>query len=125
MSRRPRRLPQLVEDRRARLVDLTHRTRQVLLLAGVTGAVTGLVVAGFERLTADVLLEAVLDLPLAVRVAAPGIGLVLAALCLRLAGRGTSPATADEYIRSFHEPSRRLDLRPVPARMLASIATLG
>lgn len=37
--------------RREQLAELSRRTRQVLLLAGLTGATTGLVVAGFERLT--------------------------------------------------------------------------
>ncbi|MFL6203778.1 MAG: chloride channel protein [Acidimicrobiales bacterium] len=122
--RRPRRFA-VAHRFRAPLQDLTHRTRQVLLLAAVTGAVTGVFVAGFERLTADVLLAAVLDAPLAVQVIAPAVGLVVAFWCLRLAGRTTTPSTADEYIRSFHDRSHRLDLRPVPARILAAIATLG
>jgi CIC family chloride channel protein len=103
-------------------VKQVHR---VLLLAAVTGAVTGLVVAGFDRLTADVLLARVLDLPLAVQLVCPLAGLAVAFGCLRLAGRGTSSATADEYIRSVHDPSGRFDLRAVPARMAAAIATLG
>jgi CIC family chloride channel protein len=122
--RRPRR-PTLPNLRRAQLVELTHRTRQVLLLAGVTGAATGLFVAGFERLTADVFLAAVLEAPLALQCVAPAAGLIVAFWCLRLAGRDTTPATADEYIRSFHDRSQRFDLRPVPARILAAIATLG
>src|SRR5204863_3380273 len=38
---------------------------------------------------------------------------------------GATPATADEYIRNFHEAGTRLDPRPVPGRMVASVATLG
>lgn len=110
---------------RQRLVELSRRTRQVLVLAGLTGAVTGLVVAGFERLTADVLLDWVVGLPIAAQAAAPAVGLALAALCLRLGGRRTSPATSDEYIRSYHDTGGRLDLRLVPARLLAAVATLG
>ncbi|HVT77802.1 MAG TPA: hypothetical protein VHD87_12290, partial [Acidimicrobiales bacterium] len=56
------------------LRQLAHQTRQVLLLAGVTGAATGLVVAVFDRLTADVLLDAVVRAPLAVQVVAPLLG---------------------------------------------------
>lgn len=55
----------------------------------------------------------------------PAIGLVLAALSLRWLARCATPSTADEYIRNFHEPSMRLALRPVPGRILASVASLG
>jgi len=97
----------------------------VLLLAGLTGAATGLIVAGFDRLTADVLFEAVLGLPFWAQALAPAVGLLVAAGCLRLAGRGTTPSTSDEYIRDFHDAHHRLELRVVPARLLASVATLG
>jgi CIC family chloride channel protein len=101
------------------------RAHQTLLLAAVTGVATGLVVAAFERLTAEGLLEALLDLPLWVQALAPTVGLLLAAGALRLAGPHTSPATSDEYIRVFHDPGATLSLRLVPFRMLAAIATLG
>jgi CIC family chloride channel protein len=100
-------------------------SRQVVLLAALTGVISGLVVAGFDRLTADVLLDAVFGLPVAIQVICPVIGLALAVLCLRAAGRATTPATTDDYIRAFHDPGGRLDLRLVPARIGASIATLG
>ncbi|MEO7557015.1 MAG: chloride channel protein [Acidimicrobiales bacterium] len=110
---------------RQRLAALSRRSRQVLLLAGVTGVLTGLVVAGFDWLTADVLFERVRDLPLAARAAAPLLGLLLAAGFLRLDGRATTPGTADEYIRNFHDRSGRLALRQVPWKLFAAIATLG
>lgn len=59
--------------RREQLAELSRCTRQVLLLAGLTGATTGLVVAGFERLTADVILEAVFSAPLGLQAIAPGL----------------------------------------------------
>lgn len=96
----------------------------MLLIAGVTGAVVGVVVAGFEELT-TLLLDGVRGLPLGLQAVAPGIGVALAVVCLRLADRNTTPSTTDEYIRSFHDRNAPMDLRPVPARMLASIATLG
>ncbi len=110
---------------RERLVDFSRRSQQALLLAGVTGVLTGLIVAAFERLTADVLLGTLLDLPFAVQVGAPMLGLLLATLFLRLGGRDTTPATSDAYIRAFHDRHGRLDLRRVPARLFAAIATLG
>ena len=42
----------ILARRLPRLAAQAGRSRQVLVLAGVTGAVTGLVVAGFDRLTA-------------------------------------------------------------------------
>ncbi|HEX3623214.1 MAG TPA: chloride channel protein [Acidimicrobiales bacterium] len=108
-----------------RLSALARRSQQVLLIAGLTGALTGLVVAGFERLTSDVVFNATLNLPLVVQAAAPCVGLVLALACLRHIGHGASPATSDEYIRAFHDQGRRLDLRPLPGRLLAAVVTLG
>ncbi len=43
---------------------LLRRSRQVLLIAATAGAATGLAVAAVDRFTSDVLLAAVLDLPL-------------------------------------------------------------
>ncbi|HTJ75603.1 MAG TPA: chloride channel protein [Acidimicrobiales bacterium] len=108
-----------------RLLVLARRSQQALLIAGVTGAATGLAVAGFERLTFDGLFGTVLDLPVALQAVAPTVGLVLAFACLRFVGRGASPATSDEYIRAFHDQGRRMDLRAVPGRLLAAAATLG
>ena len=36
-----------------------------------------------------------------------------------------SPATSDEYLRSFHDPAVSLSIRGLAARMAASISTLG
>jgi CIC family chloride channel protein len=94
-------------------------------LAGITGTLTGLVVAAFDRVTADVLLATILDEPLWVQAGAPTVGLLVAAACLRAAGRGVSPATSDEYIRSFHDADGTFRLRLVPFRLAAAIATLG
>ena len=97
---------------------------RVVALAGAVGVSTGLLVAGFEEL-ASALLEGLHDLPIGVQAVAPSVGLVLAWALLHFGARRASPATADEYIRSFHDTGRRLDLRPVPARMAAAVATLG
>lgn len=108
-----------------RLLVLARRSQQALLLAGLTGAATGLAVAGFERLTFDLLFSGVRDLPVAAQAAAPGVGLLLAVACLRFIGHGATPGTSDEYIRAFHDQGRRMPLRAVPARLLAAVATLG
>jgi CIC family chloride channel protein len=95
------------------------------LFAALTGLVTGVGVAGFEALTRTAVFDHVRDAPLGVQVLAPLAGLCLAALALRFTSSGASPATADEYIKNFHEPGTRLDPRPVTGKLLASIATLG
>ncbi len=117
----------LAADRRPdtrSLMAFARRSRQVLFIAGVLGAVIGLIVAGFE-ITAHAGLHAVVELPLAVQAAAPLAGLVVAAACLRLGGRGTTSSTADDYIRAFHDDAGALAPRAVPARALAAVATLG
>ncbi len=110
---------------RDRLLSLSHRSRQVLLLAGITGALTGLVVGVFDWVTAEVLLDHVVDLPLAAQVVIPTVGLLAALALLRMGGRGTSASTADEYILDFHAETDQLKLRTVPWKMFAAVATLG
>src|SRR4029077_12365156 len=104
---------------------LGRRGSQVLLLAGMTGVLTGLAVTGFEWMTRDQLFEGLRDQPIGVQIVAPLVGLMLAQAILRWVARTTSPATADEYIHNFHEMGCRLDLRTLPGRILASMATLG
>ena len=118
-------LPSSPVQFRKQLLVFAKRSRETLLLAAFTGALTGLAVAGFDWLAARQMVERIFELPVAVQVAAPFVGLVLAALALRFVGRGATPSTSDEYIKNFHQPDRRLDLKPVAARTLASIATLG
>jgi CIC family chloride channel protein len=86
---------------------------------------TGAGVALFDWIVKDQLLDRVLDAPKAVQVGAPLVGLLLAAASLKWLGDGASPATADEYIKDFHDQGHRLALRPVPARLLACATTLG
>lgn len=105
------------------LVDLTRRSQQVLGVAGLTGIAVGLVVAGFERVTAGVVFDRLLELPVAVQAAAPAVGLAVTALILHRAG--ATPSTSDEYIRAFHDSRGRLRLRDLPLKLLASLATLG
>jgi CIC family chloride channel protein len=110
---------------RERVSGFATRGHRQLALAAVTGLLTGAAVAAFDWVVAQHLLDRLYDLPVPVQVGAPLVGLALAAASLRwLAGRA-SPSTSDEYIRSFHEPGRRLDLRPVMGRVVASAATLG
>jgi CIC family chloride channel protein len=101
------------------------RDQRVLLLAGITGVLTGAAVAGFDWLTNEQLFQRLLDAPVWVQAAAPLIGLLGAAVVLATIGRGATPSTSDEYIRNFHDRAHPLDLRPVWGRVLAGVLTLG
>ena len=56
----------------------------------------------------------------------PAVGLLIAAAACAGWPAATSPSTADEYVRSFHDQGdERGRPRPVLGRVLASIATIG
>lgn len=116
--------PESFEVRRGELRELVQRSREVILLAAVTGVVTGLLVRGFEFLVEELYLR-VLEAPLWWSATAPALGLVSAALILRTVGGGASPATSDEYLRAFHDPAYRLRPRYLVARIMAAVTTLG
>jgi CIC family chloride channel protein len=96
-----------------------------VVLSAVTGVLTGAAVALFDWVVKGQLLDNLLEASRPVQVGAPLVGLLLAAAILRWLGGGCSPSTADEYIQNFHDQGHRLPLRPLPARILASAATLG
>ena len=116
--------PESLEVRRDEFRVLVRRSREVVVLAAITGVVTGLAVRGFEFLV-DHLFEIVLDQATWVTATAPALGLVASALILRYAGGGASSATSDEYLRAFHDPAYRLRPRHLVARIAASVATIG
>jgi len=86
---------------------LFERTRHFVLGAALTGAVTGFAVAGFERLTVNVVFEDLVSkLPVVLLALAPGFGLAVATMWLRGPGRGLNRATADAYLDAFHKDHR-------------------
>jgi chloride channel protein, CIC family len=103
----------------------SRRWHRVLALSALTGAVTGLGIVGFEAVTSRVLLDWVFEWPDGAQVAAPAIGLVLAWAALHWLGKDASPSTSDEYLRAYHDPQHPFEARTFPARVLASISTLG
>jgi len=116
----------LLGGRREELRQLAQRSRELVLLSAGVGVVTGLGVAAFERVVDHVLLERVMDLPVALLAVTPLLGLVLAAAARRfLGGAEVDPATTDEYLRAFHDPGHHLGLRALAARITAALATLG
>jgi CIC family chloride channel protein len=112
------------DARRAVATAFSERSRQVLLLAALTGAVTGLGVALFETVVIEALFDELRELPIGVLALMPTVGLVIAAVALRWLGP-TTPATTDAYLHAFHDPGASLRVRDLPARMLAAIGTLG
>lgn len=115
--------PESFEVRRDELRQLVRRSREVVLLAALTGVVTGLAVRGFEYLVEEIY-HHVLEAPLWLAAISPPIGLIVASLILKIGG-GASPSTSDEYLRAFHDPAYRLRPKYLGARIGASIATLG
>lgn len=122
---RPRPWARWQERPRREIESLYQRTREIIFIAAVTGAVVGLAVAGFEWLTVHVLLERVEELPRWMIIVMPLVGLTVAALILRTVGGGVSGSTSDEYLKAFHNPTHQLTERPLVARFLAAVATLG
>ena len=112
-------------SRRTELKSLASRSHQVVILAACTGAITGLFVAGFDRLVIDVGLDHVLQLRPWLIAFMPGAGLLVAFLARRVIDPTAGPGTADEYLHAFHDPEHNLTWRPFIARTVAGLATLG
>lgn len=104
--------------------QLARRSREVVLLAAVVGALTGLGVAAFDSAVIKTL-DQVDRLPLWAIALLPLVGMSVAAAALRWLGPSASPSTADEYLEAFHDPNHPLFLRHLGARMIAAVATLG
>lgn len=117
--------PSSFDIRAGELSVLVRRSREVVLLAAITGALTGLLVRFFEYFVVEVILERVFEGPLWFAAIAPGVGLVITAIILHTVGAGASPATSDEYLRAFHDPEYPLRVRAFLGRMTAAVATLG
>ncbi len=103
-----------------------RRAPRIIVGAVAVGASVGLVVAGFEQLTENILLDYLFSLPLWQQSLAPLLGLALSAFILRyLGGKSASSSTSDEYVKTFHERTPRLPLRELPAKLLAGASTIG
>ena len=104
---------------------LARRSGQVVLAAAVVGAATGLGVALFDRVVVTGALDTLDRAPLWVVALCPLLGLVVAAMALRVIGGGATPATSDEYLIAYHDPSHDLGWRAFAGKLTASVATLG
>lgn len=102
-----------------------HPAARVPAASAATGVIVGLVVAGFDYVTVDLILQRFVEWPLWMQAGAPAVGLALAALSLRYLANGTTPATSELYVQAFHERHTRLSLRELPGKMIAGITTIG
>lgn len=117
--------PKTLDIRTDEFRDLVRRSREVVLLAAVTGALTGVLVRYFEYFVAEVLFDTLLHADWRWGLFVPTLGLVASALILKSVGAGASPATSDEYLRSFHDSEYPLRWRALIARFAAAVTTLG
>ena len=111
--------------RRGDLRALLSRSRQVALVAALVGAATGLLVAALDWLVIDVMFERVARRGPLLIATLPAAGLLLGLLVRRTIGGGVSGATADEYLHAFHDHEYTLSWRPLVARLVAAVATVG
>jgi chloride channel protein, CIC family len=117
--------PASLDLRTDELRDLVVRSREVVLLAAVTGALTGLFVRFFEYVVVELAFQSLLDADWKWGLVMPAGGLVVSALILRWVGAGASPATSDEYLRAFHDPEYPMRWRAFVGRIAAAVTTLG
>lgn len=115
----------LLNGRQQELRALARRSGQVVVAAAVVGVATGVGVSVFERVVVSEALAAVDRAPLWVVALGPLVGLVVAALALRVVGGSATPATADEYLQAYHDETHELGWRAFAAKLTASVATLG
>lgn len=101
------------------------REHRIVAFALLTGALTGLAVAVFDRIVATGMVERVESAPLGVQVAAPLVGLALTAVTMQLFSKNNTTSVSDEYIKTFHGREARMPLRRLPAKIAAAAFTLG
>jgi CIC family chloride channel protein len=124
----PRRIGRYLRSRtsvpRDEMRRLVRQSREVLVLAAVVGALTGLGVAAFDGIVTSAL-DQLGDAPLWLVAILPTFGLLLAGALLSIPRVPTTQATTDEYIQAYHDRTRVLGARAALARITAGIATLA
>lgn len=117
--------PGSLDIRTDELRELVRRSREVVLLAAMTGAITGAFVRYFEYIVVELLFDRLIHADWKWGLIVPPIGLVASALILSRLGRGSTSATSDEFLRAFHDSEYPLRWRSFVARIAAAITTLG
>jgi chloride channel protein, CIC family len=113
------------DGRRTELKELARRSHRVVAVAAMVGATTGLLVAALDRLVVDGILDHVLRWPVGWLAALPACGLLLSLAARHWIGGGVSASTSDEYLHAFHDRNHFLHWRPLVARLVAAVATVG
>lgn len=93
------------------------------LVYAALGVAVGAVVVGIEWLAIEQILHALIEAPLWVQVLAPGIGLMLTAIILRV-GWNTKPTTSDSYVEAFHG-STELEPKRMGPKLAGALTTVG
>ena len=106
--------------RTAKFARSFHAT---VMLALIVGAITGVAVAGFERVVQPAL-DALLDQPLWVLMVVPGAGLVLVNVVNKLCG-GAETRTTDAYVHAYHERGGQLGVRAMIRKVVLSAVSLA
>lgn len=117
--------PESLDIRSAEFRSLVRRSREVVLLAAITGAITGVLVRYFEYVVIDLVFDPLIHADWKWGLIVPALGLAASALILQTVGAGASPATSDEYLRAFHDAEYPLRWRAFVARIAAAVTTLG
>jgi CIC family chloride channel protein len=112
-------------DTTRRFREFARRSHEVLVLAAITGALTGFAVAAFDWLVVDLFLDHLFELSPWVMAWMPLVGLSVSWLALRFLGRSTDSGSADLYLKAFHDDDQQYRLRELPGRMLAAVLTPG
>jgi len=108
-----------------RFREFARRSHEVIVLAAITGVVTGFAVAAFDWIVIDLLLDHMFELSPWVLAWMPLVGLALSWLLLTRVGRTRDASMTDLYLKAFHDPDAQYTLREMPGRMLAAIVTPG
>ena len=120
-----RRWPPDVATLLGRVRAARRRWYLALGLSAALGLVVGLPLAGIEALINNVGVGPLRRAPLAAQLVVPPVGLAVVWLVLRVGAGGASPFFSDEYIAAYHDPRHPVDLRQVPARLVAGAVTLA
>jgi CIC family chloride channel protein len=104
---------------------LSRRLAVTCALPALIGVVTGACVAGFAWLIEGHALGLLASLPGWFPALLSPLALLLTLGVTQFITRTSTPATAELYIETYHQPGARLPLRQLPGRLLAACTTVA